>query len=429
MGGCVGWPAAESPMTAEILAVGSELLTPQRVDTNSLYLTQRLNDLGIEVVSKAVAGDDRVRLVLLLGQMRERTELVIVTGGLGPTEDDVTRDAAAQVCGRELVFRQEVLDQIEARFRSLRRTMAPINRRQAYIIDGAEILPNQHGTAPGQWYKDAAGILILLPGPPNELKPMFESECVPRLRLAAPEQYIATFMMRVAGMPESDLDQLISPIYTRYTNPVTTILAAPGDIQIHLRARGASESEARVVVEELARQIEAVLGNRVYSRSAATLEEVVGRILTERNATLAVAESCTGGLIAERITSVPGSSRYFAGGWIPYSNRAKREWLGVSEETLETQGAVSAQVAREMAQGARARACSSLGLSVTGVAGPTADAGGGESGPKPVGLVYIGLADEAGCEVKERQFLGDRDRIRAQASQMALDMVRRRFLA
>lgn len=416
-------------MTAEILAIGSELLTPQRVDTNSLYLTQKLNDIGIEVTAKAIVGDDRARLALMLEQARARAPLVILTGGLGPTEDDVTRDAVAQVCGRELVFQQEVVEAIQTRFRALRRTMAAINRRQAYILDGADILPNANGTAPGQWYRDAKGIVILLPGPPSELKPMFDQQCLPRLREAAPPQHIATRCLRATGITESDLDQLIAPIYTPYANPVTTILAAPGDIQVHLRGHGSTDAEAGALVAELSAKIEEALGDRVYSRSGENLEEAVGEILAQHKATLAVAESCTGGLIAERLTSVAGSSRYFLGGWVTYANETKRDWLGVSAQTLAVHGAVSAEAACEMAQGARQRASSTLGLSVTGVAGPTPDTGGGQSGPKPAGLVYIALADEKDCDVKERQFVGGRDRVRSQASTLALDLIRRRFLA
>ncbi len=410
-------------MNCEILAVGSELLTPQRVDTNSLYLTQRLNDLGVEVVTKTVIGDDRERLALAVRQARDRVELVILTGGLGPTEDDVTRDAVAAALGRELKFRADVMEAIEARFRALRRQMAEINRRQAYIIDGAEVLPNERGTAPGQWYADERGIVLLLPGPPHEMKGMFEQHCLPRLRQVAPPRCIATRFLRVAGMAESDVDQAIAPIYTKYKNPVTTILAAPGDIQIHLRAYGASDTEARVLADELARQIEDALGDRIYSREGESLEEAVGRMLLAQNSTLAVAESCTGGLLAQRITSVPGSSRYFLGGWVAYSPDVKSSALGVRPETLATYGAVSAETAREMAEGARLEAGSTFALAITGVAGPESD------GNKPVGLVYIALADERGSEVKERQFLGERDRVRTQAAQAALDLLRRRMMA
>ncbi len=415
-------------MTAEILAVGSELLTPQRIDTNSLYLTQKLNELGIEVVGKSVVGDDCTRLTKAIEQARARAPLVIVMGGLGPTEDDVTREAVAAACVRQLVFHQQILVGIEERFRSARRQMAEINRRQAYVIDGAEALRNDRGTAPGQWLADDHGILILLPGPPNELKFVFEQECLPRLRKAAPVRHIITRVLRVTGLPESDLDQRISPIYRRYTNPVTTILAAPGDIQVHLRAHGQSESEARVIVEELARQIEKELGDRVYSRDGGPLEEVVGRTLEAQGVTVATAESCTGGLLAERLTSVPGSSNYFRGGWVTYASQTKLDWLGVRPETVETHGAVSAEAAREMAEGVRRLAAANMGLAVTGVAGPAADPGGTQAPPRPVGLVFLAMADGLQCVVKERQFLGERDRIRLQATQAALDLIRRKFL-
>jgi len=410
-------------MNCEILAVGSELLTPQRLDTNSLYLTQKLNDLGVEVVGKGVIGDDRERLTQAVRQARARAPLVILTGGLGPTEDDVTRDAVAEALGRELVFHQEVLEAIEARFRSLRREMAAVNRRQAYVLDGAEILPNDRGTAPGQWYADEAGVVVLLPGPPNELKSMFEQQCLERLRRIVPPRHIVIRMLRVAGMPESDVDQTIAPIYTRYSNPATTILAAPGDIQIHLRAYGSSDSEARVLADELARQIEDALGDRIYSAEGEAMEEVVGKLLVARGATIAVAESCTGGLLAQRLTSVPGSSRYFLGGWVPYSRDLKSSALGVSAEVLDSHGAVSAETAREMAEGVLREAGSDYAIAITGVAGPEPDE------DKAVGLVYIALAGDGGLEVKQRQFLGERDRIRTQAAQTALDLLRRRLAA
>jgi nicotinamide-nucleotide amidase len=416
-------------MNAEIVAVGSELLTAQRVDTNSLYLTEKLNELGVEVVAKGIVGDDRTRLTETLEQARRRVPLVIVTGGLGPTEDDVTRDSAAAACRRVLVFHQAVLDAIEARFRALGRTMAPINRRQAYIIDGAEILGNERGTAPGQWYRDEAGVLILLPGPPAELKHVFERECLPRLRAFVPPLHICTKVWRVAGMPESDVDQLISPLYTRYANPVTTILAGPGDIQVHLRAQAGHAEDARRLVEELGSQIEAALGDRIYSDNGSTLEEVVGRLLAARGMALAAAESCTGGLLAQRLTSVPGSSKYFAGGWVTYTNRFKSDSLGIHPEMLEKYGAASAEVAREMAERARALAGAALGIGITGVAGPTPDSGPGAGGPRPQGLVFIALASEGVTDIKERHFLGERDRVRWQASQVALDLIRRKLLS
>jgi len=410
-------------MNAEIIAVGSELLTPDRLDTDSLYLTAQLNAVGVEVVAKAVLGDDRARLTEAVRGALARAEIVLLTGGLGPTEDDVTREAVAAALGRPLVFRQELLEAIEQRFRRLGRTMAEINRRQAFLIEGAAALPNAHGTAPGQWIEQGGRVVVLLPGPPPELQPMFADHCLPRLRALLPPLAIRTRVLRVAGMPESDLDQLISPVYTRYQNPVTTILAAPGDIQIHLRARSVSEAEADRLVSELSAQIEALLGDKIYSRDGAPLEAAVGRLLRERALTVSVAESCTGGLLGERITSVPGSSDYFVGGFLVYTDRLKTELLGVDPRLLRDHTAVSEPAAAAMAEGARARTGSTYALSTTGVAGPT---GGTEA--TPVGAVFIGVAGPQGCRVRRFRFLGNRERIRALAAHTALDLLRRTVL-
>ena len=409
-------------MQAEIIAVGSELLTPQRLDTNSLYLTEKLNALGVEVVTKCVVGDDRDRLAEVVRRAVGRSAVVIVTGGLGPTEDDVTRDAVAQALDRRQQFHPEIVDEIEQRFRQLGRKMAEINRRQAHVIEGAEVLSNDRGTAPGQWVEESGHYVMLLPGPPHELKGVFERHCVPRLARVVPKQVIRTLVLRVAGMPESDLDQLISPVYKQYSNPVTTVLAAPGDIQVHFRATCPTEGEATALLAEVAGPVEALLGDRVYSRNNEPLEAVVGERLRTQRATLAVAESCTGGMLAERITSVPGSSDYFLGGFVTYTNRTKTEQLGVSPELLEAHGAVSAETAEAMAQGARRRTGATYALAITGVAGP---GGGGE--PAPVGMVYAGVADPNGARVVHRQFLGDRGRVRQWAVQMALDLLRRRM--
>ena len=409
-------------MNAEIIAIGSELLTPRRIDTNSLYLTGQLNDLGVEVAGKAVIGDDRERLAATLDAAIKRSEIVILTGGLGPTEDDVTRDAVAQALGRPLVYHQEICDEIERRFRALRRgRMAAINKRQAYVIEGADVLANGRGTAPGLWIRTADGkVVLLLPGPPRELKPMFERDCLPRFRSLLPKQVIRTLEFRVAGMPESDLDQLISPVYKEYDNPVTTVLAAPGDIQIHLRARCATETEAEALLAEIGPRIETLLGNRIYSRNGDPLEAAVGKTLRRQGATLAVVESCTGGMLAGRITSVPGSSDYFVGGFLVYTNEMKRTLLGVAPALIEKHTAVSEPVAKAMADGARERTGADYVLSVTGVAGPPGDAD-----PAPAGTVYIGLASAAECTVRRFRFIGERDRVRVQATQMALDTLRR----
>src|SRR6266581_8594682 len=285
-------------MHAEIIACGSELLTSQRVDTNSLYLTDQLNGLGVEVVTKCVVGDDRDRLADSIRRAFQSVQIVIITGGLGPTEDDVTRDAVAQALGRKLNFHAEIAGLLEQRFLKMGRKMAEVNKRQAFIIEGAEILPNDRGTAPGQWIDQAGASIMLLPGPPHELKAMFTRQCLPRLERIVPKLVIRTLVMRVAGLPESDLDQLISPVYKKYENPVTTILAAAGDIQVHLRARCTTEAEALELLAEVAGPIEQLLGERVYSRNGDPLEVVVGELLRQYKATLSVAESCTGGLLA-----------------------------------------------------------------------------------------------------------------------------------
>jgi nicotinamide-nucleotide amidase len=409
-------------MDAEIIAVGSELLTEGRLDTNSLYLTAELNNLGVEVVTKCVIGDDRERLADAVARALGRAGIVILSGGLGPTEDDVTREAVAQALGRQLVFHAEIAEALERRFAAMKRRMPEINKRQAFVIEGAEVLPNDRGTAPGQWVTANGAVAMLLPGPPHELKAMFQQQCLPRLARLAPKQAIRTAFLRVTGMPESDLDALISPVYKKYPNIATTILAANGDLQVHLRARCDTETEAEALLAEAAGPIERLLGDRLYSRTGDPLEVVVGGLLRERHATVAVAESCTGGMLGARLTTTPGSSQYFVGGFITYSNALKREILGVSAETLERFGAVSPETAEAMATGARERTGATYAVSITGVAGPD-----GGSDEKPVGLVYLGIAGPEGASITHRRFIGDRERIRVFTTQAALDVLRRRL--
>jgi nicotinamide-nucleotide amidase len=407
-------------MDAEIIAVGSELLTPARLDTNSLYLTAELNKLGVEVVTKCVIGDDLDRLADAVSRALNRSGIVILSGGLGPTEDDLTREAVARATARELIFHPEIADALELRFAAMKRKMSEINKRQAFVIAGAEILPNDRGTAPGQWVTSNGAIAILLPGPPHELKAMFEQQCLTRLTRIVPKQAIRTAFLRVTGMPESDLDALISPVYKKYRNIATTILAANGDLQVHLRARCGTEPEAEALLAEVVPPIESLLGDRIYSRNGDPLEVLVGSLLRERNATLAVAESCTGGMLGARLTAVPGSSQYFAGGFITYSNQLKLDLLGVPAEILASFGAVSAETAEAMAAGARQRMGSTYAVSITGVAGPD-----GGTPEKPVGLVYLGIAGPEGNAVTQRRFIGDRERIRVFTTQAALDLLRR----
>jgi nicotinamide-nucleotide amidase len=409
-------------MNAEIIAVGSELLTPGRLDTNSLYLTARLNELGVEVIQKTVIGDDRERAAAAVRASLDRTEIVVLTGGLGPTEDDVTRDAVAAALGRGLQYHDEIWQTIRERFLRRGRVIPEINRRQAYIIQGSEPLPNANGTAPGLWIELDGRAILMLPGPPGEMQPMFEEYGIPRLKRMLPQQVLVTRVYRIALMPESEVDQRIAPVYTRYTNPATTILAAPGDIQVHLRARGESEAQAYELLDEVGGQIEEILGDRIYSRLGEPLEVVVGNLLRDRGETLSVAESATGGMLAMRITSAPGASDYFAGGFLVYNDRMKAELLGIPESMLKEHTAVSEPVAEAMAVAAQERTGSSYALSITGVAGP----GGGEE-KTPVGTVFIGVAGPGGRGVHRARFPGNRDFVRNMAAQTALDLLRRKL--
>lgn len=404
--------------TAEIIAAGSELLTPSKMDTNSLWLTAQLNDLGVEVVRKSVVGDDRERLTAAICGALAAARVTIVSGGLGPTEDDLTRDAAAAALGRELVFNPEICAAIEERFRRFNRKMVEINRRQAFVVADAEVLPNDRGTAPGQWIESNGKVLILLPGPPNELKAMFAQQCVSRLKRILPQSVIRARQFRVAGMPESDLDQLIAPIYTRYKNPVTTILSNVGGIDVHFRAQCDSAEQAEALLEEVIAQVEPLLAPRIISRNGDPIEKIVGDLLRARGAHLSVAESATGGMLGEWITSVPNSSDYFLGGFLVYSDEMKTRLLGVQPEMLATHTAVSEPVAKAMAEGARARTGSDYALSVTGYAGPD----GSE-----VGVMFIGLAGPEGSEVRRLKMPGDRNRIRALTVQNSLDFLRQRL--
>jgi nicotinamide-nucleotide amidase len=408
---------------AEIIAVGSEMLTPTRVDTNSLWLTDKLNNLGVEVVAKYVIGDDRERLSLTVRQALASSDFVLISGGLGPTEDDVTRDSVALALFREQEFHAPISDAIEARFRKMNRVMPEINKRQAMVIQGAEILSNDRGTAPGQWIEVGGKVVVILPGPPHELKAMFERECLPRLEQLLPPVAIRTLELRISGMSESELDQTISPIYKKYDNPVTTVLAHNGDMQVHFRARCQTVEAAESLLAEVGTQVDAVLGERIYSRTGKPLERVIGEKLVSKGQTLAVAESATGGGLAERITSTPGSSAYFVGGFVTYTRRMKTLFLGVPEELLAQYGAVSKETAQAMAEGARAKTGADWALAITGNAGPTTD--GDEA---PVGTIYVALAGPEGTEVNHRVWAAnDRQRVRAFAGQMALDMLNRKL--
>ncbi len=409
-------------LNAEIIAIGSEMLTPFRVDTNSLWLTERLNAMGIDVKLKTVVGDDEARLEETIRDAMKRSEIVISTGGLGPTEDDITRKIFARVLKRQLILEQEILDKVRARFTRRGIPMPEINARQALVINGAQVLYNNNGTAPGMLITEGKCTIVLLPGPPREMKPIFDDSVAPALKKRVGERLIVRRCLSIFGLTESRTDELAAPVYLKYQNPSTTILFKDGQIELHLTAQARNESEAEKLLDELDGQLDEVLGEYIFSRRNETLEQVVGELLKLRGYTLATAESCTGGLLAGRITEVPGSSEYFLEGVVSYSNEAKIDLLGVPKELIEKRGAVSEEVANAMAAGIRKRAGSTFGVGVTGIAGP-----GGGSAEKPVGLVYIALADDTQATARKFIFPGDRQFIRTLSVNAALDMVRRRI--
>ena len=410
-------------LSAEIIAIGSELLTPRFIDTNSVYLTEQLNAVGIPVMMKTIVGDQETYLEQAVRGSLERTPILITIGGLGPTEDDITRKVVARVLERQLILNDEILARIQQRFKARGVEMPANNARQALVLTGSEILENKNGTAPGLWIAGDRNQVILLPGPPSELKPMFENSCVPRLREMAGGVAIARCVFRTACLPESTLDARIAPIYSKYKNPETTLLAKPGQVDIRLTARGKNREEAERLLRELGEEIERELAEYIFARSEQSLEEVVGLYLMMKNATISVAESCTGGMLAQRLTSVPGSSRYFMSGVVCYSNESKMELAGIPPLLIEMQGAVSEEVARGLAEGIRARSGTTIGVGVTGIAGP-----GGGSAEKPVGTIHIAVASPAETQHRQFFFPGDREKIRWQTSQTALDMVRRELI-
>jgi nicotinamide-nucleotide amidase len=413
-----------TPKRAEIIAIGSELLTPERVDTNSLIVTRHLNLLGVQVAAKHVIGDDRAHLTEAIRTALERSDILILIGGLGPTEDDVTRDAVAAALGRKLVLSLEQESILLEKFRRINRAMAKNNLRQAYLLDGAEALANPHGSAPGQFLSTERGAVALLPGPPRELAPMVENELLPRLKPVLPPQVIRVRTFRITGIGESDLDTLIAPVYTKYTNPATTVLSSPGDLWVHLRAQSTTEAEADALLREVGNPIAELLGDRLYSEQPDdTLDTVLARLLRQRRATVATAESVTGGLLAARLTETAGASDYFIAGYVTYTDEQKHQILGVSKDLLARHSAVSEPVAAAMAQGARARSGAMYGLSTTGYAGPS---GGTEF--DPAGTVYLGISGPAGDQVVRARHGGDRYRTRTLAAQGALNLLRKSLL-
>jgi nicotinamide-nucleotide amidase len=418
-------------LIAEIIAVGSEMLTPHRQDTNSLYLTAGLNDLGVSVAFKTIVGDNRKHLADAIRIAIHRADIVILSGGLGPTEDDLTRECLAEVLDRKLHRDPNTLESLALRFAARKMAMPPNNLRQADVIAGADLLPNANGSAPGQYIDTVVTspdgqafrkVIILLPGPPKELMPLFDNECKPRLSAALPPHFMARRLLRMALIPESTVDARCAPIYSKFTDVETTILAGHAEIQLHFLCSKPTQEAAEARVDALADLIAHEMGDDIFSAEGESLEEVVLLMLGLRDQTLAVAESCTGGWLGERITAVPNASRVFLGGAIVYSDASKETFADVSPELIATHGAVSDRVARKLAEGIRERTGSTIGISITGIAGPAIITG--PDAGKPVGLVYIGLADGEDTQVRQLQIAGDRERVRLWSTQHALEMLR-----
>jgi nicotinamide-nucleotide amidase len=410
-------------MKAWILAVGSEMLTPFRVDTNSLAITERLNAIGCDVRLKAVVGDDIAELSALFQRGVEAVDLVVCTGGLGPTEDDITREAVARAFDLPLDRDERIVDAIRARFERRGMVMQEINKRQASVPRGAVVLENSRGTAPGLWIERPGTGVLILPGPPREMLPMLEAAIDERLRGKAGGRGLFRRVLKITGRAESDVDAVAQPVYGKWVSApipiVTTILAKMGQIELHLTADAAGPAEAAPALDAAVEELRHVLGPSVYSVDGRRLEAVIGDLLRERSLTIAVAESCSGGLLASLITDVPGSSDYFDRGVVCYSNRAKTEWVGVPEALIAAHGAVSQPVAQAMADGVRERAGADVGIAITGIAGP-----GGGTAEKPVGTVAVAVATPYGRAVRTFQFLGLRDMIKFQSVQAAMNMLR-----
>jgi nicotinamide-nucleotide amidase len=412
---------------AAIIAVGSEMLTPTKLDTNSLFITEQLNVLGIQVAFKTVVGDDRGDLETAVRDALTRVDLLVCCGGLGPTDDDLTRPVVAEVLQRPLIEDEAITARIRARFQGRGLEMPDINRRQAMVPAGGSVIPNVNGTAPGLWIEHGEQLILLLPGPPRELKPMMLSLAEGMLRERAGGMSLVRRVIRITGRSESHTDEAVQPLYAEWSRasvPIAaTILASLGQIELHLTACCAARADADAALERGVEQVKAVMGLHVYSTDGRALEEIVGEMLASRNLTIAIAESCTGGLIASRLTDVSGSSRYVERGVVAYSNASKVELLGVPAELIAATGAVSEPVATKMAEGIRAGARVDIGVGVTGIAGPD-----GGTPDKPVGTVCVAAASRTATRVRTFRFVGGREMVKFQASQGALDMVRRMLL-
>jgi len=407
-----------APRNAAIVAVGSELLGSSRLDTNSLWLAGRLETIGMAVVRKSCVGDGVTAIASELADAARRARVILVTGGLGPTGDDLTREAVAAFTGRALAVDPGLLDELRGRFSRRGIPMPAINEKQAFAVAGATALRNPRGSAPGIWLEQDGVVVACMPGVPAEMKTMFDDHVLPELARRFPGATSSRRILKIAAMGESAVEERVAPVYARWPDHAFTILASVGEVQLHLSAAG-SEEESRATLDAQTRDFEAALPGRIIGRDGQTLEGVVGELLRERHATSATAESCTGGLIAARLTDAPGSSDYFRGGLVAYANDVKSGELGVSAATLAARGAVSEETALEMARGARDRFGTDYAISATGIAGP-----GGGTAEKPVGTVWIAVAAPGGARARLLSQPGDRALIRGWTVASALELAR-----
>ncbi len=411
-------------MRVEIIVIGSEMLSPEGVDTNSLYLTRELNRLGLEVQLKTTVGDAEEILVDTFGAALQRSELIIATGGIGPTADDVTKQALCRAIGRQMTLDEEVLDYLKERFARRGKPFPSHFKQQAMIPQGALVLKNSVGTAPGVWVTENQKNVILLPGVPHEMEYVFQNSVLPRLKeLIKESQILDRRVFKVVGLTESEVDQLLKEEMAELKGNLS-LLAGWGEIEVHLKVKGKDEVETEKMFAQYESHLRQKLGSHLLDKGDVTLEGVVGELLREKGATLAVAESCTGGLLGSRITDISGSSDYFNRGIVAYSNIAKIEELGVPQELIESHGAVSPEVVKAMAESVRKLSQADYGIGITGIAGPT-----GGTPEKPVGLVYIGVASEEGTRVEKFVLLGSRKKVKFQSTQKALEMLREVLLA
>ncbi|HEY9060463.1 MAG TPA: competence/damage-inducible protein A [Pseudobacteroides sp.] len=409
-------------MKAEILAVGTELLMGQIANTNAQYISGRLPEVGVGVYYHTVVGDNPSRLKDCLDLALKRSDIVIMTGGLGPTKDDLTKETVAEAFGRELVLHQESLDKIKEFFDKIQRTMTESNKKQAFLPEGSLIIENNNGTAPGCIIEDGSKVVVMLPGPPKEMKPMFDETVLAYFSKKASFKLVSKFL-RIFGIGEAAMEERIIDLIDNQTNPTIAPYAKDGEVTLRVTARCQNEEEGDTLIKPVIEEIKNRLGEAVYSVDNKNMEEVAGELLIKNNISISFAESCTGGLLSARITEIPGISAVLAGSMVTYSNDIKANNLGVKEETLNTYGAVSSYTAEEMAVNIRKVMNTKLGLSITGIAGPD-----GGADDKPVGLVYIALADENGVECTRLNLWGNRNRIRNNTVLNALDIIRRYIL-